>query len=68
MQDSSIDTVEIASVSYNLAAFYATHWALSDAEHYYLEAVGGCSLLMSPRVVMFVVFKVLAKRFCFWSL
>ena len=43
MQESSIDTVEISNVSYNLASFYATHWALSDAEHFFLEAVGGCS-------------------------
>ena len=40
-QESSVDGVEIARVSCNLAALYATHWALSDAEHCYLEAVGG---------------------------
>jgi tetratricopeptide (TPR) repeat protein len=35
----SIDNAEIARVSYDLAEFYARHWALSDAELYFLDAV-----------------------------
>jgi tetratricopeptide (TPR) repeat protein len=34
-----IDNAEVARVSYDLAVFYARHWALSDAELYFLDAV-----------------------------
>jgi tetratricopeptide (TPR) repeat protein len=36
---SPVDNAEIARVANNLASFYALHWALSDAETYFLEAV-----------------------------
>jgi len=34
-----VDNAEVARVANNLASFYALHWALGDAETYFLEAV-----------------------------